>query len=72
MRQALLARKKRPLWIGAAALIALPFAMPVLGLTVNTASGVVTLAIAAMGLYILVGFTGVTSFGHAAWFGVGA
>jgi ABC-type branched-subunit amino acid transport system permease subunit len=72
MRQALLARKKRPLWIGAAALIALPFAMPVLGLTVNTASVVVTLAIAAMGLNILVGFTGLTSFGHAAWFGLGA
>ena len=72
MRQALLARKKRPLWIGAAALIALPFAMPLLGLTVNTASVVVTLAIAAMGLNILVGFTGLTSFGHAAWFGLGA
>jgi branched-chain amino acid transport system ATP-binding protein len=64
--------KYRPLWIGAMALAALPFAMPVLGLTVNTATVVVILAIAAMGLNLLVGYTGLTSFGHAAWFGIGA
>src|SRR5882762_1627763 len=64
--------KYRPLWIGAMALAALPFAMPVLGLTVNTATVVVILAIAAMGLNLLVGFTGLTSFGHSAWFGLGA
>jgi branched-chain amino acid transport system ATP-binding protein len=64
--------KYRPLWIGAIALAALPFAMPVLGLTVNTATVVVILAIAAMGLNLLVGYTGLTSFGHAAWFGIGA
>src|SRR5690606_4042213 len=28
--------------------------------------------IAAMGLNVLVGFTGLVSFGHAAWFGIGA
>ena len=64
--------KYRPLWVGAAALIALPIAMPLLGLTVNTASVVVILSIAAIGLNLLVGFTGLTSFGHAAWFGIGA
>jgi branched-chain amino acid transport system ATP-binding protein len=64
--------KFRPLWIGAVALIALPIAMPLLGLTVNTASVVVILSIAAIGLNLLVGFTGLTSFGHAVWFGVGA
>ncbi|MEZ5844364.1 MAG: branched-chain amino acid ABC transporter ATP-binding protein/permease [Hyphomicrobiaceae bacterium] len=64
--------KHQPLWIGATALIALPLAMPLLGLTVNTASVVVTLAIAAMGLNMLVGYTGLTSFGHGAWFGIGA
>jgi len=37
---------------------------------VNTASVVVTLAIAAMGLNVLVGYTGLTSFGHGAWFGL--
>jgi ABC-type branched-subunit amino acid transport system ATPase component/ABC-type branched-subunit amino acid transport system permease subunit len=62
----------RSLWIGAGALVALPLAMPLLGLTVNTASVVVCLAIATMGLNLLVGFTGLTSFGHSAWFGVGA
>ena len=61
-----------PLWIGIAALIALPFAMRLLGLTVNTASVIVILAIAATGLNLLVGYTGLTSFGHSAWFGIGA
>jgi ABC-type branched-subunit amino acid transport system ATPase component/ABC-type branched-subunit amino acid transport system permease subunit len=64
--------KYRPLWIGAIGLAALPFAMPMLGLTVNTATVVVILAIAAMALNLLVGYTGLTSFGHAAWFGIGA
>jgi ABC-type branched-subunit amino acid transport system ATPase component/ABC-type branched-subunit amino acid transport system permease subunit len=67
-----LAQKYRPLWIGAAALIVLPFAMQAIGLTINTANQVVILAIAAMGLNLMVGFTGLTSFGHAAWFGIGA
>jgi ABC-type branched-subunit amino acid transport system ATPase component/ABC-type branched-subunit amino acid transport system permease subunit len=69
MSGALFAPKNQPLWGGAAALIVLPLLMALLGLTVNTASVVVTLAIAAMGLNILVGYTGLTSFGHAAWFG---
>ena len=61
-------------WLLAAALglVALPFAMRLLGLTVNTASIVVILSIAAIGLNLLVGFTGLTSFGHGAWFGIGA
>jgi len=64
--------KHRPLVIGAIALVALPFVMQLAGLTVNTASVVVCLAIATMGLNLLVGFTGLTSFGHSAWFGIGA
>jgi ABC-type branched-subunit amino acid transport system ATPase component/ABC-type branched-subunit amino acid transport system permease subunit len=64
--------KYRPLWIAVIALIALPLAMPVLGLTVSTATVVVALSIAATGLNLLVGYTGLTSFGHAAWFGIGA
>jgi ABC-type branched-subunit amino acid transport system ATPase component/ABC-type branched-subunit amino acid transport system permease subunit len=62
----------RPLWIGAIALVALPFVMQAVGLTVNTATVVVCLAIATLGLNLLVGFTGLTSFGHSAWFGIGA
>ncbi|MYZ46349.1 branched-chain amino acid ABC transporter ATP-binding protein/permease [Propylenella binzhouense] len=72
MIAALTAPKRRPLLIGAAALVALPFAMHPLGLTTNTATMVVALAIAAMGLNVLVGYTGLTSFGHSAWFGIGA
>ncbi|HVB46862.1 MAG TPA: branched-chain amino acid ABC transporter ATP-binding protein/permease [Burkholderiales bacterium] len=60
------------LWVGALALLVLPFLMPLLGLTINTAIVAVILAIAAIGLNLLVGYTGLTSFGHAAWFGIGA
>jgi ABC-type branched-subunit amino acid transport system ATPase component/ABC-type branched-subunit amino acid transport system permease subunit len=62
----------RPLWLAAIALAALPLAMQVLGLTVNTASNVVILAIATVGLNLCVGYTGLVSFGHGAWFGIGA
>jgi branched-chain amino acid transport system ATP-binding protein len=64
--------KYRPLLIALAALIALPFAMRALGLTINTATMAVILAIAALGLNLLVGYTGLTSFGHSAWFGITA
>ncbi len=64
--------KYRPLVIGAAVLVLLPLAMPALGLGTNTASQVVCFAIAALGLNMLVGFTGLHSFGHSAWFGIGA
>jgi ABC-type branched-subunit amino acid transport system ATPase component/ABC-type branched-subunit amino acid transport system permease subunit len=64
--------KYQPLWIAVVALIVLPLAMPFLGLTVNTATVAVILAIAAMGLNLLVGFTGLVSFGHSTWFGIGA
>jgi branched-chain amino acid transport system ATP-binding protein/branched-chain amino acid transport system permease protein len=64
--------KYRPLGIAAIALIVLPFAMGALGISVNTATNVVILAIATMGLNLCVGYTGLVSFGHAAWFGIGA
>ncbi len=64
--------KYRVLWIALAGLVALPVLMRIFGLTVNTASVTVILAIAALGLNLLVGYTGLTSFGHAAWFGIGA
>jgi ABC-type branched-subunit amino acid transport system ATPase component/ABC-type branched-subunit amino acid transport system permease subunit len=62
----------RALWIAVLALFALPLVMRLLGLSTNTASMVVILAIAATGLNLLVGYTGLTSFGHGVWFGVGA
>jgi ABC-type branched-subunit amino acid transport system ATPase component/ABC-type branched-subunit amino acid transport system permease subunit len=61
-----------PLLIGAVALVLLPLAMRGLGLSTSTATQIVCLAIAALGLNMLVGFTGLTSFGHSAWFGIGA
>jgi branched-chain amino acid transport system ATP-binding protein len=64
--------KHRPLWIALVALLALPLLMRLFGLSLTTASMVVILAIATMGLNLLVGYTGLTSFGHAAWFGIGA
>jgi len=65
-------KKYQPLWIGALALIVLPFALQAIGLTLTSSIDVVIFAIAALGLNLLVGYTGLTSFGHAAWFGIGA
>ncbi|WP_114966068.1 branched-chain amino acid ABC transporter ATP-binding protein/permease [Alkalilacustris brevis] len=62
----------RPLIVGAVALVALPYILPLLGLTVSTATMIVTLTIAAMGLNMMMGYTGLVSFGHGAWFGIGA
>jgi ABC-type branched-subunit amino acid transport system ATPase component/ABC-type branched-subunit amino acid transport system permease subunit len=72
MKTAPLHSKYQPLLIAALALIALPFLMRVFGLTVNTGTVVVTLAIATMGLNLCVGYTGLVSFGHSTWFGIGA
>ncbi|MBS7792661.1 ATP-binding cassette domain-containing protein [Roseococcus sp. SDR] len=65
-------RDTRSLLIAAASLLLLPFALEALGLTLKTATDVVIFAIAAMGLNILVGTTGLVSFGHGVWFGLGA
>ena len=62
----------RPLAIAAVALVALPPAMRVIGLTTDTAATAVILAIAAIGLNLCIGYAGLVSFGHAAWFGIGA
>jgi branched-chain amino acid transport system ATP-binding protein len=66
-----LATKYRPLLVAALALVALPIALRLLGLSLNTGTLVVALAIAAMGLNLCVGYTGLVSFGHATWFGIG-
>jgi branched-chain amino acid transport system ATP-binding protein len=61
----------RPLWIAAAGLVVLPFALRAMGLTLDTAIVVVILTMATLGLNLLVGTTGLVSFGHSAWFGIG-
>ena len=42
------------------------------GLTLTSATDVVIFAVACLGLNLLVGYTGLVSFGHGAWFGLGA
>ena len=72
MMHATMSKKYQPLLIAALALIVLPFLLQALGLTLTSSTDVVIFAIAAMGLNLLVGYTGLTSFGHGAWFGIGA
>src|SRR5215468_3424661 len=61
-----------PLVVAALALALLPFALDLVGLTLRSAVDVVVFAIACMGLNVLLGHTGLVSFGHGAWFGLGA
>ncbi|HWT96892.1 MAG TPA: branched-chain amino acid ABC transporter permease [Terriglobales bacterium] len=53
-------------------LLTMPYWMPLTGGYTALASRVVVLALAAMALNFLLGFTGILSFGHAAYFGLGA
>jgi branched-chain amino acid transport system ATP-binding protein len=64
--------RARDLLIAAIALVILPFALTSIGLGVTSATEVVVFAIACTALNILVGYTGLTSFGHGAWFGLAA
>ncbi|HEY2531493.1 MAG TPA: branched-chain amino acid ABC transporter permease [Xanthobacteraceae bacterium] len=52
-------------------LLAMPFWMPAVGGYIELGSRVVVLGLAAMSLNFLLGYTGVLSFGHAAYFGLG-
>src|SRR3954464_7253785 len=63
-------QRYRPLLIAFAGLVVLPFVLMPAGLTLTTATDVVIFAIACMGLNILVGHTGLVSFGHGAFFGL--
>jgi branched-chain amino acid transport system permease protein len=56
----------------AVVLTAVPFWLPLVGGYTDLASRVLIYALAAMGLNLLLGFTGGLSFGHAAYFGLGA
>src|SRR3954449_7172031 len=61
-----------PLLIAALGIFVLPPVLLSLGLTMTSATEVVTYALACMALNILVGHTGLVSFGHGAWFGLAA
>ena len=60
--------------IGLALFIAMPFIVTALGepFLVSTLTRIVIFAIAAVSLDLLIGFGGMVSFGHAAFFGTGA
>ncbi|HEY1544748.1 MAG TPA: branched-chain amino acid ABC transporter permease, partial [Xanthobacteraceae bacterium] len=53
-------------------LATVPFWLPAVGGYVELGSRVLVLGLAAMALNFLLGYTGVLSFGHAAYFGLGA
>jgi branched-chain amino acid transport system permease protein len=53
-------------------LVFMPFWMGLIGGYTELATRIVVMALAAMSLNFLLGFTGVLSFGHAAYFGLGA
>jgi branched-chain amino acid transport system permease protein len=55
-----------------AALLTMPYWMAAIGGYTELATRIVVMGLAAMSLNFLLGFTGVLSFGHAAYFGLGA
>ena len=63
---------RSPVVLAGAAMTVLPFALLAGGLTMTSATDVVIFAIACMALNVLVGNTGLVSFGHGAWLGLGA
>ena len=60
------------LLVAALALAALPVVLTAIGLTYSSAADVVLLALAALGLNLLLGYTGLLSFGQGFWYGLGA
>lgn len=62
----------RQLAVAAIGLVLLPALLHMIGLTWTSATEVVIFAMACMALNILVGHTGLVSFGHGAWFGLAA
>src|ERR671916_261347 len=65
-------RDHAPLLVAAAGLAILPFVLDRVGLPLRSSVDVVVFAIACLGLNVLVGYTGLVSFGHGAWFGLAA
>src|SRR5882724_7964401 len=65
-------RLRSPTLLATLACALLPFALLAGGLTLTSATDVVIFAVACMALNLLVGHTGLVSFGHGAWFGLGA
>ena len=60
------------LLIAGIGLLALPTLMNLIGLGTTSATEIVIFSIACMALNVMVGTTGLVSFGHGAWFGLAA
>jgi ABC-type branched-subunit amino acid transport system ATPase component/ABC-type branched-subunit amino acid transport system permease subunit len=65
-------RARHPLVVLAAALVVLPFAMTAVGLTEGIATKLAIFALVGLGFNLLLGYTGLVSFGHSLFFGLGA
>jgi branched-chain amino acid transport system permease protein len=65
-------RKQAPTLVIWLLLLAMPFWLVAVGGYVELGTRVVVLGLAALSLNFLLGYTGVLSFGHAAYFGLGA
>jgi branched-chain amino acid transport system ATP-binding protein len=63
---------RHPLPILAAALVVLPFFTGALGLPISIASEIALFALVGLGFNLLLGYTGLLSFGHGAFFGLAA
>ncbi|HET6522059.1 MAG TPA: ATP-binding cassette domain-containing protein, partial [Geminicoccaceae bacterium] len=61
---------RHPLAILAVALIVLPFALRAVGLTYALATEIALFALVGLGFNLLLGYTGLLSFGHGAFFGL--
>jgi ABC-type branched-subunit amino acid transport system ATPase component/ABC-type branched-subunit amino acid transport system permease subunit len=64
--------ESRPLAILAVALLALPFAMSAIGMTVSLGTEIALFALVGLGFNLLLGYTGLLSFGHGLFFGFAA
>ena len=63
---------RHPLTILAAALAALPWAMRAIGMTDGIATEIAVFALVGLGFNLLLGYTGLVSFGHSTFFGLAA
>ena len=63
---------RHPLLVLAAALVVLPFFTGALGLPISIASEIALFALVGLGFNLLLGYTGLLSFGHGAFFGLAA
>ena len=63
---------RHPLAVLAAALVVLPFFTAALGLPISIASEIALFALVGLGFNLLLGYTGLLSFGHGAFFGLAA